>query len=93
MGLGKEIMDNELELSHLKLKWDVVRSVATAALASKNTPAGHRVYLRCMSILETELGIDNDKNAEVAEGYLSSLSELFPQQPEVIEKKELFRED
>lgn len=59
---------------YLKLKR--LEAIAKVADASKSTDAGHRVYLRCMTILELELGIDNKKNYEVSEGYLQSTQDL-----------------
>jgi hypothetical protein len=57
-------------------KWQRVQALGQAAEAAKNTKAGHRVYLRCMSMLEIELGVDNGNNAEVSEGFLDSLDRL-----------------
>jgi len=57
-------------------KWERVAALGQVALAAKDAPAGHRVYLRAMTMIEIELGIKNDKNAEVGEGYLASVKML-----------------
>lgn len=46
---------------------------------AKDTQAGHRVYLRAMTILEGEFGIYNESNAEVAESHIAHVGEVIPQ--------------
>jgi len=58
-------------------KWERVAALGKAAEAAKNTDAGHRVYLRAMSMLEVELGIINPNNSEVTEGYLEDIDRLI----------------
>ena len=58
------------------LKWKKVNAIANAGIAAKDTQAGHRVYLRAITDLEVELGIKNDANCEVQEGYLNSVDDV-----------------
>lgn len=66
-------------------KWQRVSALGSAALAAKDTKAGHRVYLRCMSMLEIELGVANPSNAEVQEGFLDSVEGLVSHPDELDE--------
>lgn len=59
------------------LKSQRIAALAKAAEGAKDTPAGHRVFLRAMTMLEVELGIMNEENSEVQEGFISSVQELF----------------
>ena len=54
-----------------KINWEKINALGTAACGAKDAVAGHRVYLRCMTLLELELGIINPKNYEVKEGFLT----------------------
>ena len=60
------------------LKWKRVEALSRVAEGAKNTKAGHRVYLRAVTMMEIELGVDNQDNYEVKEGYLDSVSDLIP---------------
>ena len=51
------------------LKYKKIESLSKAMEASKNVPAGHRIYLRCATLLEKELNINNPDNAEIKEGF------------------------
>jgi hypothetical protein len=84
--MDKKSVDHLLEqvrepIGH-SMKWHRIISLAAAANAAKDTPAGHRVYLRCISMLEVELGIMNPDNAEVKEGFLGSVEQLIAQAPQ-----------
>ena len=62
------------------LKWNRVSALAQAAHAAKDTKAGHRVYLRAITMIEIETGIVNDDNSEVKEGHLGAVTELIATQ-------------
>jgi len=60
-----------------RVKWERIAALAAAAGAGKDAPAGHRVYLRAMTMLEIELGIRNEHNYEVKEGFLDNVETLM----------------
>ena len=64
------------------LKLHKINSLGVAANAAKNTKAGHRVYLRCMTLLENELEIKNEENAEKEEGFINNKLEEWKKQKE-----------
>jgi len=78
-------------------KWQRVNALGQAAQAARDTTAGHRVYLRAMSMLEVELGILNAENSEVAEGYLENVQDLVgtpvPEEKEQVDSEELLIEE
>jgi len=84
-------MSQDLEVMQ-STKWQRVQALGQVAEAAKNCPAGHRVYLRAMTVLEIELGITNAKNAEVAEGHLVSVDSLMFKAEETEEDKVLLVE-
>ena len=71
------------------LKFQRISSLAHAANATKNVPAGHRLYLRSVTLMELELGIKNEHNAEVKEGILTSVQELVTQKKPVVKEEEV----
>jgi len=75
------------------IKWQRVEAIAAAAMAAKDTSAGHRVYLRSMTMLEIELGVQNEDNCKVSEGHLDNVQELMEKAQEEPKAEELLLED
>jgi len=63
-------------------KWKRIEALGQVARGTMGPKAGHRVYLRAVTMLEIELGIGNGRNTEVQEGYLKSVDQLMPQEEE-----------
>jgi hypothetical protein len=61
------------------VKISTLGALGCVANGAKDTAAGHRVYLRAITLLEKEFGIDNPRNAEVSEGFLRA-AEAGPNQ-------------
>lgn len=57
------------------LRYKRLSMLGQVMLASKDTQAGHRIYLRCATLIENELNIDNPKNSEKAEGFYIDIKE------------------